>query len=299
MSKKSVHKPNFFIVGAPKCGTTSLWKWLREHPQIFLPKKKEPDFFNFDHYRGECRTLEDYESFFKKAKPHQLIGEATPSYLWSNTAIPAILKYVKQPKIVVIIRHPVDMAISLHNNRVLQGKEDKVDFWTAWNLQIKRGFGADIPRKCYDPRDLWYADICRLGFQLWRLYEQVPKPQIHLMELEQVKVKPRTEYKRLLRFLDVEDDGRTSFPVANAASSRRFKTFWAGCNLIDNGFHAISGLYLPRPNFIKTLDQYTRKRVDSYSTINTSQRAELVNYFWEEIRLAEQVTGLNLDNWRR
>lgn len=299
MSKKPIYKPNFFIIGAPKCGTTSLWHWLSEHPQIFLPKSKEPHFFSFDYHEGICRRLEEYESMFDKAQSHhRAIGESSTSYLQSATAIPAILRYSRRPRIVVAIRNPIDMAISLHNFLFLHRAENKDDFWTAWQLQSQRRYGAQIPPECSDVRKLWYADICRIGSQLRYLYEKVPERNIHLIQLEEVKTDPRAEYLRLLEFLDVKDDGRTSFQVANEASKRHFKSFWSVFNLLDRMILA-TGIKLPKAGFMEKLDQFTRKRIDTGMAINARQRAELVDYFKYETRLAEEVSGLCLDHWRR
>lgn len=178
-----------------------------------------------------------------------------------------------------------------------KGYESKNDFWVAWNLQFQHHYGGQMPPKCPDVRMLWYTDTCSLGPQLRRLYEQVPKAQTHLIQLEQVKANPWIEYRRLLDFLNVKDKIRTSFPISNTARRRRFKAFRTGCHLIYRGFHATTGYYLARPGFIKILDQYTRKPVNTQSAINASLSAELVDYFNDETRLAEQVTGLNLDYW--
>ena len=94
-----VAKPNFFIVGAPKCGTTALWEYLRHHPQIFLPSVKEPHFFAGelrDANRGSWyrEELEGYLDLFRKATPQQTrIGEASVWYLFAKGAIERILEF--------------------------------------------------------------------------------------------------------------------------------------------------------------------------------------------------------------
>ena len=84
-------KPNFFILGAPKCATTSLANWLREHPHIFVPTRKEPEFFNTDdepHKHGGIANLDAYEALFRDAcEKHLAVGEGSVWYLSSSTAI--------------------------------------------------------------------------------------------------------------------------------------------------------------------------------------------------------------------
>jgi hypothetical protein len=88
-----MRKPNFFILGAPKCGTTSLWSWLRAHQDIFMSYVKEPNFFNSDDNLG-ISNLTDYEELFRGASvSHAAVGEASVWYLSSAVAIQNILQY--------------------------------------------------------------------------------------------------------------------------------------------------------------------------------------------------------------
>src|SRR5690349_11404630 len=84
-------KPNFFILGAPKCGTTSMAKWLSDQPEIFISKHKEPHYYNTD---GKRVVLEyrHYLSLFENATGfHKIIGEASTGYLYSKQAVPNII----------------------------------------------------------------------------------------------------------------------------------------------------------------------------------------------------------------
>src|SRR3546814_13335773 len=102
-------KPNFFIVGAPKCGTTSLANWLSEHPSIFLSNPKEPHFFDLDRRKHYKCDLARYEGFFNGVAPtHTMVGEATTGYLRSHVAISEILKYAADARFIVGLRNPVD-----------------------------------------------------------------------------------------------------------------------------------------------------------------------------------------------
>jgi hypothetical protein len=112
--------PDFFIVGAPKCGTTALHYYLSGHPSVFMPQEKEPQFFSSD-IAGLRRhnDLPSYLSLFAGAPKDALIGEASPVYLFSRQAIPAILTLRPDAKFIVMMRNPVEMARAFHAQMLL------------------------------------------------------------------------------------------------------------------------------------------------------------------------------------
>ena len=123
-----MRKPNFFIIGAPKCGTTSLSAWLGDNPQIFMSSMKEPHFFNSDD-RQAVRTFDEYEALFRGAtEEHVAIGEASVWYLSSAEAVSAILRYQPEAKFIVMVRNPIDMAPTLNGEMLLSGLEYEHEF---------------------------------------------------------------------------------------------------------------------------------------------------------------------------
>src|SRR5271170_3647810 len=108
--------PEFFIIGAPKCGTTSLALYLARHRQIFIPTIKEPHYFLTDLRRpGRVSNQRSYETLFKRAGAHHRIsGEASVFYLLSRAAVPNILCFNPHAKFIVMVRSPLEMVVSLH-----------------------------------------------------------------------------------------------------------------------------------------------------------------------------------------
>lgn len=215
-------KPNFFILGAPKCGTTSLAAWLGRHPAIFIPATKEPNFFNTHDNREPIygvATLDAYEALFAAATATQpAIGEASVFYLSSAVAVANILRYQPNARFIVILRNPIDMAPALHAELVIHGLENVRDFRTAWDLQYDRRHGRHVPMLSGSWRRLFlYADVCARGIQLQRLFAAVPRDRVLIILLDGVVADPRCEYVRALRFLSVDDDFRREFPVYNNA----------------------------------------------------------------------------------
>ena len=166
-------KPNFFILGAPKCGTTSLAAWLAEHPNVFMSPVKEPNFFNTGITKYLKYSPEAYQQLFTKADlQHLRVGEASTHYLLSKDAVPNILNYVENPsevKFIVAIRNPVEMAVSWHGQMLRDGQEVVKDFATAWHLQETRAKGLSLPAFSEQAR-LLYGPLCLLGKQLEQLF---------------------------------------------------------------------------------------------------------------------------------
>ncbi|WP_300460982.1 sulfotransferase [Desulfobacula sp.] len=129
-------RPDFLIVGAPKCGTTSLFRYLKNHPQIFLPEKKEPKFISSQFIKfpmngpGDTRLDEtvhefsQYSGLFSEADDHQLCGEASADTLYYyHQSIPVIKKYIGNPKIIILLRNPVERAFSSYSHTVRDHRE--------------------------------------------------------------------------------------------------------------------------------------------------------------------------------
>lgn len=293
-----MNQPNFFIIGAPKCGTTALAMWLRAHPQIFIPAFKEPHFFNDDHTFLNTPDWKHYNSLFEPARPqHTAIGEASVWYLYSTRAVPRILKHFPNAQFIVQLRNPVDMAYSLHEQQCYSGQEHIKDFRKAWGYQEKRRLGKKISFFCREPKHILYAEACRLGAQLERLYQNAPASQVLPLLLDDLKQDPGREYRRVLDFLGVEDDGRQEFPVINGAKQERIpgvshciRAAYAlkrKCGSWNKGFGIVSRInalntrFRPRPKLPPDL------------------RSEILAWFAHDITLLEELLDRDLSHWQK
>jgi hypothetical protein len=214
------HKPDFFIIGAPKCGTTSLWTWLVSHPNIFMPPEKEPHYFNTDDARRGVTSLEQFEALFRDVREeHRAVGEASVWYLSSRTAVRNILQYQPNARFIVMVRNPIEMAPALHGQMLLAGLENVLDFGKAWHLQESRRRGQCLPAFTWAQRRFLYGEACSLGAQVERLLSMAPSDQVLTLVLDDVRTDPRMEYLRVLDFLRVPDDGRLNFSIHNPAKA--------------------------------------------------------------------------------
>jgi hypothetical protein len=295
-------RPDFFIVGAPKSGTTALYHYLKTHPCVFLPEIKEPCHFASDLQGdyGRVETPEDYAALYAPVadRPDVLAGDASPVYMLSDVAIPEIMKFNPAAKIIAIVRNPLEMALSIHNQALKVPEEDVADFETAWRLQESRARGLDIPKVNRRPVNLQYARVCALGTQVQRLMEIVPEKQRLILVQEDMKRDPAAVYARVLDFLGLPHDGRSEFPAHNQRAdlrSRRLQIFmknpprllWPLRRL----FHSVGF----RPLRIMAA---LNRRPARAQTLRPEFRDELTASFEQEIALLEKLLQRDFSHWR-
>lgn len=288
-------KPNFFLIGAPKCGTTSVATWLADHPQVFFSRHKEPHHFNTDHKWVITPKRQDYERLFEEAThQHLAVGEGSVWYLHSQRAVPSIEQYSTNPKYIVCVRNPVEMAYSLHEQQIVSGNEHIVDFAEAWFRSSARLRGEMVSAWCREPVHLSYGHVCLLGTQLERLFSQVPRERVHVIMLEDIRREPRSEYRKLLDFLGVRDDGRTEFPVVNAAKARRSMAVRRIVQLLGG---LKRGLGMTRGLGVLNAIDKTNVRYRERPTMTPDIRAQLQEYFREDITLLARLLNMDLSHW--
>jgi hypothetical protein len=204
--------PNFFIIGAPKSGTTALYDTLIQHPEIYMSPVKEPLFFACD---GEPEVSpgpsgsfmknraiwrrQDYLELFENVAEEKAVGEASVVYLRSPIAAQRIHRNVPHAKIIAILRHPADRAHSHYWFHMQNGVEPAKSFEQALD-QEARGL-----------RDNWFSEFHhrRNGFyfqQLKRYYALFPREQIRVYLYEDWQAKPYDLLRDLFSFLEVDRD---------------------------------------------------------------------------------------------
>lgn len=215
-TNKIAHWPDFFVIGAPKSGTTSLAAYLADHPNVSFSKVKEPFFFSTDlHSSLDAMTSEEYLSLFPVKTDKCLRGEASANYMFSVDAVPNILTVRPDAKFIAILRNPVDAAYAFYSEAVKNGREDARTFGEAWLLQDDRKRGLRIPKYCREPKGLLYQDIFSYGRLLERLFSIVPRERARIFIFDHFVANPANVYRQVLEFLNLPDDKRPSFPVQN------------------------------------------------------------------------------------
>lgn len=219
------------VVGAPRCGTTSLARYLGAHPEVCFSAVKEPHFFSqFDLRRLPTQELCDtiqkeyLARYFPAASGTQMLMEGSVTYLYVPEQIEPILRMWPDAKFIISVRDPFVMLPSLHRRLMYIGDETEADFGRAWALAAERAEGKHIPRTCFDPRWLLYPEIGKLGKYVEQFIETVGRERCHIVLFDDFAADPSGEYRRVLSFLGLSDDHRTDF--APQRESRGFRWGW-------------------------------------------------------------------------
>ncbi|HET6744688.1 MAG TPA: sulfotransferase [Candidatus Limnocylindria bacterium] len=216
-------RPDFFIVGAPKCGTTAMYSYLQAHPQVFMPFHKEPLYFGADLHRRYGQLSEgQYLHLFADARPDQRAGEASAWYLYSTSAAAEIEAFAPNADIVVMLRNPVDVMYAQHSQLLFNRTEDIVDFGEALEAEADRRAGRRLPPGPLRPENLFYRDMVRFADQLERYVARFGQDRVHVIVHDDLLADTPGEYRRLLRFLKVDPDFRPAFELKNTNKRPRF-----------------------------------------------------------------------------
>jgi hypothetical protein len=305
-----VRKPDFFIVGAGRCGTTALYEYLRAHPRIFMPVVKEPRFFAGDMpgLMNRVASLPEYLRLFRGAGPrHLAVGEASPQYMYSRSAIGNIREFEPDARLIVMLRNPVDMACSAHTECVYWFVEDEPDFEKAWRLQPLRRRGLCVPRACSQVTVLLWADMARLGLQVERLLGVFRREQVKFILFEDLARDTRAVYEDVLGFLGVPSDGRRRFPRVN--ESRRNRIGWLGRVLLNPPRQLVPfrrfalGTPILRRGWLLLRRLNTRNGLAHQAarierrTLRPGFRRELVEEFRDDVERLSALIGRDLSHW--
>lgn len=213
--------PNFFIVGAAKSGTTSLWMYLKQHPEIFMPESvanKEPSYF-CDTYGFNNYT--QYLNLFKSGAKYKAIGEASHAYLTSPESASWIRREVPNAKIIIVLRNPAERAYSLYRWMVSHGYEAIFPFEKALYIEPERKCNLSLLKKMpqyicnymYFESGLYYE-------QIYRYYKEFPLEQIKVILLDDLKQKPVEITQSIYEFLGVNNEILPLIKVHNKVEYR-------------------------------------------------------------------------------
>jgi hypothetical protein len=309
---QSGRNPNFFLLGAPKCGTTALAAYLKEHPSVYFSSPKEPDYWSFDMVRPErsipIGSQAAYLQLFHGARTvHKAIGEGSTSYCYSHAAIPRILELSPDARFIVMVRNPIDLARSFHKQMVWSFWDPEPDFERAWRSQTDANYERLQRMSEADPvpHALWrrhYRFVGSLGTQLERIEQQVPAGSLLTLVFDDLQANPREVYLKVLAHLGIEDDGRTDFPRVNVSKAHEHPRL--ARLLIDPprwlvrarntmcGMRTYGMLHALRDRLLESISVNSKA-----ATISAAFRAELVEAFAPEVALLERLLQRDLSHW--
>jgi hypothetical protein len=296
-------KPNFFIIGAPKAGTTALYTYLSEHPRVYMSMMKEPHFFatDFPNYRARgCSTLDDYLRLFADAKPecHQAVGEASVHYIHSAEAVRNIYNFDPEAKLIAMLRHPADLIYSFHGQCFFCAIEDEADFEVAWRLQASRREGVmNLPLGCFEPALVQYEQIGKLGRQVESVLNIFPREQVLFILFDDFVADTPAVYERVLNFLEIPRDARQTFDKVNESKRPRWR--WLN-ELIYNTPPWMTRLYKysgVRGYGIKDHLLRLNTKRKQRSSLSPAFRTELLGVFRQDILKLSNLLKRDLGHW--
>jgi hypothetical protein len=298
--------PDFFVIGAPKSGTTALHAALARHPQLYMSPVKEPKFFLCDGRPqpgdgpGDAHSsrewiwrADDYERLFDDAPPWTLRGESTPFYLADLAAHRRIRQAVPNARLIAILRDPVDRAYSNWAHLWADGLETIEDFVTACAAEPDRTAAGWGP--------FWrYLETGLYGRQLQHLYSVFPRDQVHVIRYKSLVDEPGPTLDRVCRFLRIEEGVVTEAPARNVGGYVAPSPYTRALRLAFRQGAAIGSHFPPQVWRKASLPlQWLIQRTPQHRPeLPESDRAQLVDYFSEDIDIVEEETGWDLRDWR-
>jgi len=280
--------PNFFIVGAYKSGTTSLYEYLNEMPEIYMSPVKEPNFFSsktvpHNFFLKPIRVKQEYLTLFKNVKNEKIIGEASPSYLADPDAPNLIHQVSPQARIIIILRDPVDRLYSHYLMHIRDGR-----LKLSLHEVIQKWFSNDI-------------DYCQahVDLSIGLFYKQVSRyldifgpSQVKIIIFEEFKNNPEKTLKDILEFLGLKNK-------INNFSTETYNPYFVDRGVIAQRIRTSSTL---EKIIKKTIPQTKRLAIRKKFFIKKGEKPkifpkdkdELIKFYGDDVKKLEGLLGRKL-----
>lgn len=279
----ALNQPNFFILGAAKSGTTSLYNYLNQHPGIYLSPVKEPTFFC-----EEFQIISDPISYFKlfdDVTTERIVGEASHAYLTSPSTPRVLRGLFPSARFVVILRNPADRAFSLYHHMRRSGYEYINSFEKALEAEEERIISSRFRDNC--PQYLYNFLYYRSGLygeQLRRYFEFFERDRFYLLTSDALKRDPRASVEAILRFLELRTDVDLTLNVHNAGvTTVRFPAL-----------QYIWRTRVTKPALLRRIMRSLLWRINSCPrpAIDPRTRAALLDRYREDQALLHEISGI-------
>jgi len=299
--------PDFFIIGAPKCGTTALAEYLSAHPDIFMARKEMHHFGHDLRFGGQIyrRNRADYLQEFAAWNGQARAGEASVWYLFSANAAEEIKAFNPRARIIIMLREPTEMLYSLYNQFRLDGNEHLPTFAEALTAEDDRLAGRQVTRSTYFRQGLIYHSVAAYTEQVRRYLKLFGRKQVHVILYDDFAADTAGVYRGVLEFLGVDATRPPdSFPVING--SQEVKSSWLRSLMSDplvRGTAIATRNWLPAPLF-KSLQQIESRlmqmniRAAKRPKLDPALRQRLIREFAPEVTQFGKLIGRDLAGWR-
>ena len=295
-------RPDFFIVGAFKAGTTALYEYLRAHPQIFMSVPKEPMYFGADLTPRYRRMSEaEYLALFRAAREDQRAGEASPWYLYSSSAATEIRTFEPGASAIIMLRNPVDVMYSQHSQLVFNQREDLTEFAAALAAEPDRIAGRRIPPDAIRPEALFYRRSVRFPEQVRRYLDVFGRDAVHFVVFDDLVADAAGVYRSTLDFLGVDSshplDASVYNPNRAARSGRVQRAIFAPPPALRGLFGRLRRIQLLHR--VRDAVVNANSRPAERARMDPALRAALTAEFAPQVAELGEIIGRDLSAWSR
>ena len=286
-------KVNFFIVGAPKSGTTSLYNYLNQHPEIVMSSQKEPDYFSdykiqkqgLYYTKNRIDTIEKYIKLFDTTKKKVIYGEASVSYLFYEDIAKNIKEYNSDAKIIILLRNPIDRAFSHY----------LMDYRLGF---VKDTFENIIFKKTnHKDRDLFFQQYLSVGEyakQIERYLDVFAKKDILIIDYEDFSLDLNITIKRIFSFLNVNDKFLPDLKVSH-------NKFVVSKNILIRFLYSYSRIRnlisFILPQFLLIYIRHIFFQDWNKPQISNKTRTKLKDYFADDIMSLSNILDKDYSRW--
>jgi hypothetical protein len=292
-------RPNLFIVGAPKAGTTSLSEYLKQHSEVFISTPKEPNLFNTDLVRKERITHDDYDKLFIGSQGTKYRGESTPLYLMSKVAANNIKNYTTNARIIIMLRKPIEVLYSAYHQNLYNGIETINNFEKAINEEKRRRNTLDSPIFSEPKERLFYSEYVKYTEQVSRYLDVFGKEKVYIIIYDDFKENTHKSYQELLRFLEL-DSHQPDYKVFNAHKSNRSNKVLRYIKFPPKFVRKICNILVPSTHYRSKI----YKQMVSLNTASKSKtkidiefKQALTGQYKEEVHSIGRLLNRDLSHW--
>lgn len=300
-------KPNFFIIGSVKCGTTTLYSYLQKSPQVFMPVQKEPHYFirevhdlsyqgpnDDDFFVKYPKSLIEYERLFRDAESEELVGEASTMYMVYQDVANKLFEYSPEAKIIAIIRNPIERAFSHYLHHIREG------------TVVAKSFKEAIRDELEGKRDTWapqrrYIEVGRYADQLNRYLKVFPRNQVLILKFDDFIAAPNKVLSKASKFLGIDNifhekeikkHNASGVPKIDILHSFYLKSLRFSRKTFPFLTHS------PLSKLRKKIDNTYRNNFLKKPEMDKATRELLTQIYQKEVEKIHEITGFNLSDWK-
>jgi hypothetical protein len=300
--------PNFIIIGAGKSGTTSLYEYLRQHPQVFMSEVKETNFFALEgkevkavddsteqteHYPWAINNLDDYLALFNDVKDEKAIGEVSPMYLYNEQAPENIYNKIPDVKLIAILRQPVERLYSRYMHLARENREPSPNFEDA-----------------LDKNSIWWRrnDLVTEGFYgtyLTRYFNQFKPEQIKVYLYDELRKDEAALVNDMFGFIGVDADfsptAGEQFNKSGRIKNKKLDLLIGQNSILVKGANAISPSLVKKIKESKGLkravNRLRNKNLEKAPLSKELKREMTHSIYKEEILKLQELINKDLSHW--